>query len=265
MMIEVLGIPSHYEQYGAIGEEVLLLHGWGVTLDACLTPLAKALQADCRVSALEFPAHGMSGKPAQTWGVPEFATWVKAIIEALRLGPQTVIAHSFGGRVALWMAAHEPGLVRRLVLTGAAGLMPQKTAAQGADDQRYQRQKQQLEGLKALPLLGNLAKAAQERLRDKRSSPDYKALDEGMKKTFVRIITQDLRPMLACVRQPTLLIWGDQDRETPLWMGKTMAEEIKDAALITFEGCGHFAYLEELSRFVRIVQAFITEDSKLSV
>jgi pimeloyl-ACP methyl ester carboxylesterase len=153
MMIEVLGIPSHYEQYGTSGDEILLLHGWGVTLDACLTPLAKALQADCRVTALEFPAHGMSGKPAQIWGVPEFAAWVKAMMEALRLGPQTVIAHSFGGRVALWMAAHEPGLVKRLVLTGAAGLMPQKTAAQEADDQRYQRQKQQLEWLKALPLV----------------------------------------------------------------------------------------------------------------
>jgi pimeloyl-ACP methyl ester carboxylesterase len=265
MMIEVLGIPSHYEQYGTSGDEILLLHGWGVTLDACLTPLAKALQADCRVTALEFPAHGMSGKPAQTWGVPEFAAWVKAMTEVLLLGPQTVIAHSFGGRVALWMAVHEPGLVKRLVLTGAAGLITHKTSAQEADDQRYQRRKQQLEWLKALPLMGNLAKAAQGRLRDKRGSPDYKALDEGMKKTFVRIITQDLRPVLARIQQPTLLIWGDQDKETPLWMGNTMAEEIKDAALITFEGRGHFAYLEELPRFARIVQAFITEDNKLSV
>jgi pimeloyl-ACP methyl ester carboxylesterase len=48
-------------------------------------------------------------------------------------------------------------------------------------------------------------------------------------------------------------------------MGNIMAEEIKDAALITFEGRGHFAYLEELPRFARIVQAFITEDNKLSV
>jgi len=176
-----------------------------------------------------------------------------------------VIAHSFGGRVAIWLAAQEPALIRRLVLTGAAGLMPQKTAAQEADGRRYQRQKQRLELLKALPLLGHLAQVAQQRLRDKRSSPDYKALDEGMKKTFVRIITQDLRPMLHLVQQPTLLIWGNQDKETPLWMGKVMADEIKDAALITFEGRGHFAYLEELSRFARIVQAFITEDSKRSV
>ncbi len=265
MTIDVLGIPSRYEQYGTAGEEVLLLHGWGVTLDSCLSPLAGALQADCRVTALEFPAHGMTGKPAQTWGVPEFAAWVKAMMAALGLGPQTVIAHSFGGRVALWLAAHEPGLVMRLVLTGAAGLMPKKTAAREADELRYQHQRQQLERLKSLPLVGNIAKAAQDRLRDKRSSPDYKALDEGMKKTFVRIITQDLRPILAHIEQPTLLIWGDQDTETPLWMGRTMEEEIKDAALITFEGRGHFAYLEELPRFARIVQAFITEDTKRSV
>ena len=265
MMIDVLGIPSHYEMYGGAGEEILLLHGWGVTLDACLTPLAKLLQADCRVTALEFPAHGASGKPVQTWGVPEFAAWTKAMIEALRLSPQTVVAHSFGGRVAIFLAAQYPQLVTRMVLTGAAGLLAPKSAAQEAEGQRYQQQKQRLEMLKALPLVGRFARIAQERLRDKRSSPDYKALDEEMKKTFVRIITQDLRPMLKDIRQPTLLIWGDRDEETPLWMGKTMAEEIKDAALIIFEGRGHFAYLEESARFARIVQAFIREDSKLSV
>lgn len=265
MMTDVLGIPSHYEKYGDAGEEILLLHGWGVTLEACIAPLAKALQTNCRVTALEFPAHGASGKPAQTWGVPEYAAWVKAMMETLRLAPQTVVAHSFGGRVAIVLATHYPQLVTRMVLTGAAGLIAPKTAAQEAEGRRYQRQKQQLEMLKALPLIGRFARAAQERLRDKRSSPDYKALDEEMKKTFVRIITQDLQPMLTEIHQPTLLIWGDQDEETPLWMGKTMAEEIKDAALIIFEGRGHFAYLEEIPRFARIVQAFITEDSKLSV
>lgn len=265
MMIDVLGIPSHYERYGITGEEVLLLHGWGVTLDACLAPLAKALQGDCRVTALEFPAHGASGRPAQTWGVPEFAAWVNAVTEALQLSPQTVVAHSFGGRVAIYLAAQYPSAVSRMVLTGAAGLIAPKSAAQEAELQRYQRQKQRLETLKALPLVGRYARVVQERLRDKRSSSDYKALDEEMKKTFVRIITQDLRPMLKGIRQPTLLIWGDRDEETPLWMGKTMAEEIKDAALIIFEGRGHFAYLEEIARFARIVQAFITEDSKLSV
>ncbi|MHC1786874.1 MAG: alpha/beta fold hydrolase [Christensenellales bacterium] len=262
-MIDVLGIPSHVEQYGTRGEEILLLHGWGVDLAGYLAPLAQALAGDYRVTALDFPAHGLSGRPGETWGVAEYAAWVKALMTALRLPPQTLIAHSFGARVAIHLAAREPALVRRLVLTGAAGLIREKTPAEEAEARRYQQQKLQLERLAALPLLGRAARAAQTALRDRRSSPDYKALDEDMKKTFVRIITQDLAPLLPEIKQSTLLIWGEQDTQTPLWMGQRMAEAIPDAALIPFAGRGHFAYLEELPRFVSIVQAFIREDKTL--
>jgi len=60
---------------------------------------------------------------------------------------------------------------------------------------------------------------------------DYNALDEQMRKTFVKIVSQDLQPLLPIVSVPTLLVWGDQDTETPLWMGQTMAKEIPDAGL----------------------------------
>ena len=115
MQTVILGIPSHIEQYGRAGEEVLLLHGWGkpVTLKRHLEPLALALAEDYHVTALEFPAHGQPGKPAGVWGVPEFAAWVKAAMEQLDLRHVTVVAHSFGGRVALWLAAKEPQLIRR--------------------------------------------------------------------------------------------------------------------------------------------------------
>ena len=262
MMIDILGIPSRHERYGDRGEPVLLLHGWGVDLDRFLAPVGKALAGQYQVTALEFPGHGQTGKPKQPWGVPEYAAWVNALLQALDLGPQTIIAHSFGGRVALWLAAHEPQLVRRLVLTGAAGLMREKTAEEQAKAQRYQQQKQRLEKLSRLPLIGQTALAAGKKLRDRHSSPDYLALDEDMKATFVRIINQDLAGLLPNISQPTLLIWGTQDSETPLWMGEKMAKDIPDAALIPFEGRGHFAYLEELPRFVSIVQAFIREDSK---
>lgn len=262
MILDIMGLPSRCERYGDRGEEVLLLHGWGVGLDGYLAPLAEALSADCRVTALDFPGHGGSAKPRETWGVPEYARWVGGVMEALALGPQTVIAHSFGGRVALWLAAREPRLVRRLVLTGAAGLMREKTPEELARAERYQRQKERLGRLASLPLLGGAARRAQRALRDRHSSPDYLALDEDMKATFVRIVNQDLQGLLPEVRQPTLLVWGERDEQTPLWMGQRMAREIPDAALIPFEGRGHFAYLEELPRFVSIVRAFIREDGR---
>ncbi len=264
MQLEILGISSHVEQYGQSGEEVLLLHGWGrpVTLDRHLAPLARELQDECRVTAIEFPAHGRTGKPGVVWGVKEFALWVKAAMEQLGLENVTVVAHSFGGRVALWLAANEPRLVRRLVLTGAAGLRRPKTPEEERAAQRYRSLQAGLSRLTGLPLIGGAVKRLQRAVRDRRSSADYLDADEDIKPTFVKIVSEDLRPLLPRIAQPALLVWGDLDEATPLWMGQTMEKEMRDAALIVFEGRGHFAYLEELGRFSRLIKAFIREDIK---
>ena len=78
-----------------------------------------------------------------------------------------------------------------------------------------------------------------------------------MKKTFVKVINQDLTDLYDKFRASTLLIWGDSDMETPLWMGKEMQKRIPDAGLVVFEGGTHFAYLEQLQRFNTIVCQFL--------
>lgn len=267
MIARVQGIPCHYEQLGDKGEPVLLLHGWGkgVDLERHLMPLAGSLMDSCRVTMLDFPAHGQSGKPPEAWGVPEFAAFVRDFMAQLDLPPQTVVAHSFGGRVALWLAAHEPERVTRLVLTGAAGLRPKPKPADRLKALCYKGVQRVLGGLSRLPFLGKPLHRLRGRLRDRRSSADYLACDEDVKPSFVKVISLDLRPLLPRVGQPSLLIWGEEDEATPLWMGREMERGIPDAALIVFEGRGHFAYLEELPRFAAIVKAFIVEDGKQRV
>ena len=86
MIRPVLGIPTHVEQWGSGQEEIVLLHGWGkaVTLDRHLAPLARLLAEDgLRVTALEFPGHGQTGKPGEPWGVPEFGRWTAAALDAM--------------------------------------------------------------------------------------------------------------------------------------------------------------------------------------
>jgi len=61
------------------------------------------------------------------------------------------------------------------------------------------------------------------------------------------------------VRAPSLLIWGDRDTETPLAAARVMERLIPDAGLVVFEGAGHFAYLEQPTRFCRIVDVFLSD------
>ena len=57
-----------------------------------------------------------------------------------------------------------------------------------------------------------------------------------------------------------MLIWGDADTATPLWMGKKLEKAIPDAALIVYEGAGHYAYLDNAQKTASIMNALYRSD-----
>lgn len=256
METTLLDVKIHYEQIGDRGPCVLFLHGWGCSIRH-FEPIMQAMADGYRLYAIDFPAHGQSGRPPVPWGVDGFARLTEAFIQERGIAPCDIVAHSFGGRVALKLSAAHPELVHRLVLTGCAGLKKEKTPEQQKKEAAYKRKKEWLNRMKSLPLLGAASQKLLHALQQKYGSADYNALDDEMKKTFVRVVSEDLRPCLEHIQAPTLLVWGEHDDATPLWMGKTMAQEIPDAGLVVFEGQDHFAYLREWPRFVTIVKAFL--------
>ena len=256
MFITAKGVNIYYEQSGA-GKDVLLLHGWGCSTRH-FAQIAQDLAKDYRVTVIDFPAHGQSGRPPEPWGVPEFAACTKEIMEQLGIAPCDVIAHSFGGRVALYIAANWPELVKRLVITGGAGIKKPQTEEAKKRSEEYKKKKEKLLALTKLPLIGSMAQKSLKALQEKYGSADYNALDDEMKKTFVKVISEDLSPLLPKIQASTLLVWGENDTETPLWMGQKMEREIRDAGLVIFENDDHFAYLRQWPRFVAVVRAFLT-------
>lgn len=256
MRLNCKGVDIHYEQMGDHGANLLLLHGWGCSTKH-FESIAQELAKDFKVTVIDFPAHGESGRPPEPWGVKEFAECIKELINKLEIAPCDLIAHSFGGRVALYLAANEPKLVNRMVITGGAGLKKEQTPEQKKRSEEYQKKKKLLQNLSRLPLVGGMAEKSLDALRKKYGSADYNALDEEMRKTFVKVISEDLRPLLPKIQASTLLIWGEKDQDTPLWMGQAMEKEIKDAGLVIFENDDHFAYLRQWPRFISVVRAFI--------
>ncbi len=259
MEAEVCGVRVHYELTGAGARRVVLLHGWGCDL-SLMGPVAQALCDGAQVLSVDFPAHGQSTRPPEPWGVPEFAACLRELLMQLDFLPCSVVAHSFGGRVTLVLASEHPEMFNRIVLTGAAGIPPRPTAKGRRRAKVYRCLRGLCDGMRRVKIFGALPDKAQEKLRRKFGSRDYNALDEEMRKTFVKVINQDLTPCLSQIHQPTLLLWGDADTETPLWMGQQMAQTIPDAALIPLEGGSHFAYLEQAARFNAIVRNFLLEE-----
>ena len=58
------------------------------------------------------------------------------------------------------------------------------------------------------------------------------------------------------ITMPTLIIWGDMDYETPVYMARKLTKEIKGSTLIIYNGAGHFSYLERPELFERNLRSF---------
>ena len=249
MIIEINGIVCRYEQVGQ-GGDVLLLHGWGGSVDNWI-PVTNFLKEKCRVTVIDFPGHGQSGEPDESgWSVDEYFDFTAQLIEKLGIAGCDIIAHSFGGRVTLQLAAKRPELVGRLLLTGAAGLKPRRSA-------KYYIKTYTFKLLKKLTYILPGGAALREKLSGRFGSADYKALKPSMRATFVKVVNQDLAWCLDKITAETLLVWGRNDTATPVWMGQEMEKHIKGSALIVLEDAGHFAYLDKCDQFLRIADAFL--------
>ena len=157
-----------------------------------------------------------------------------------------MVGHSFGGRVAIKLAATRPELVQGLVLVNSAGIRPRASLRRALAVWRYKRAKRQGRSVSAF------------------GSDDYKRLSGAMRSTFVAVVNEDVRGVLGCVKCPTLVITGDRDRETPPWMARIIARKIKGARLVELKGAGHFSYLDLPNATRRAIAAWQEENLCLS-
>ena len=258
MNLHLSGVDMHYEIYGNGPKRVVLLHGWGCSGDM-MKSVGQALAQDMTVLAVDFPAHGKSSQPPEPWGVPEFAACLKELLKKLDFLPCSVIAHSFGGRVTIELASADAAMFERIILTGAAGIRKPADGKATKKTSTYKKLKSLVEAARKCRIFGKLPDKWQEALIQKYGSKDYAALSPEMRKTIVKVVNYDQAEKLASIRNSTLLVWGDKDTETPLWMGQQMEKEISDSAMIVLNGGTHFAYLEHGARFNAIARSFLVE------
>ncbi len=257
MIFSYNGMDVYYEQKGQGKSNVLLLHGWGGSTDSWI-PVTKALSSNAVVTTLDFPGHGKSQMVPEAWNVDQFMEMTSAFIEHLKIEGCDIVAHSFGGRVSLLLASSHPQLINKMVLTGCAGLKPNRNANYYIRTYTYKILKAIYQSPIVHTMIGKeRTEHLRKKLQSKFGSKDYNDLDEKMRATFVKVVNQDLRHCLKKIDASTLLIWGENDTATPLWMGQIMEKEIKDAGLVVFKDVGHFAYLDKCADFIKIVKTFL--------
>ncbi|MDR3351247.1 MAG: alpha/beta hydrolase [Prevotellaceae bacterium] len=235
----VENLLSSYTEAGE-GRPLVLLHGWG-----CSAGTFKDLQTDLsgkfRVIAVDFPGFGRSEAPEAVWGCAEYAHWTQQLLQKLNIQAPALLGHSFGGRVALVLNSRIP--VSKLILTGSAGL-PATNRPSKKTPARY------LPGFFKKGLLREfLIKIA--------GSEDYKRATPQMREVLKKVIAEDLRPFAEKISIPSLLIWGANDKETPVAMGEDFHATIPSSSLEIMAGCGHYAFLENRNMFLNLINKFL--------
>jgi pimeloyl-ACP methyl ester carboxylesterase len=210
--------------HGRLPARVLALHGWGRS-GVDFDPLLHGLDA----VALDLPGFGATPEPPEPWSSARYA---EAVAGALpEIGERlVVIGHSFGGRVALHLAARRPDAVAGLVLTG----VPIYRLSSGRTSPLYR-------AARALNRAGMLGEGTMERLRRRYGSADYRAASQTMRGVLVNVVNESYDEQLAAIRCPVRLVWGADDEPAPAEVARMAARALGGRAeLRILPGHGHF-------------------------
>lgn len=240
------------------GPAVLLLHGWGSSA-SLMRPIAAALADQYRVYNLDLPGHGLSPPPPEPWGIPEHAALVQRLLEEGIAAPTSIIGHSNGGRLALYLASEPdpPPLIQRLILISPSGIMPKRTV-------KYHMRKNLAKILKApFTLLPEpLREFGLDWLRHSLvwkalGSSDYRTLTGVMRDTFVKTVNCYVDDRIHRIDLPVLLFWGDRDEAISRHQMQVLEERIPNAGLVTLPQAGHYGYLDAPDTFIAATRHFL--------
>ena len=254
MLTNINGIDINYEVFGEGTETLLILHGWMGAI-ATTAPIWRYFMQSIKVVVIDFPGQGgKSGMLTESWGVPEYSEMVKSFMEELNIVKPHVIGHSFGGRVIIYLASKYPDIFDKIILTDAAGIKKKLSLKTWAKIKLFKTAKFFLKIITPKEKYDEKLN----KLRKKFGSSDYSAISSNViRETFNKVVNLDLEKNLKDIKRPTLLIWGENDKDTPLYMAKIMERKIEDSGLVVLKDAGHYSYLDKCAEYNLIVENFL--------
>ena len=193
-----------------------------------------------KVTAIDFLGLGKSAPLTRAFSVSDYAEWTKQVLAALQVKKPSVIAHSFGCRVALKMAEEGGQVFDKLILTGPAGVIMNRGFSYHVKVRAYRIVK------KFLPALAE----------KKFGSVEYRALPSIMKESYKKIVNEDLRETASRVQNEILIVEGRSDTTTPPKEAEAYLGVMPRARLVFLDG-GHFAFAENPTAFNLLAEEFL--------
>lgn len=229
-----------YNKLGNNGDVVFFLHGYGGNKNS-LEKLAKSVCRNCECYLFDLYGFGNSPMPDKCYDIYDYAISIYLLCIEKGVRRLNIVAHSFGGRIALLLSSMFDLKVDKLVLIDSAGLRPHYNLKYYFKIWRYKIAKN---------LYGDKLN------KQNYGSREYKNIDDKMRDSYVKVVNQHLDYLLPSVRADTLLLWGGADKDTPVYMAKKMKKHIKASYLKIYNG-DHFVYLQKYSYVKKDIKKFL--------
>jgi pimeloyl-ACP methyl ester carboxylesterase len=213
---------------------IFLVHGWGGTKNS-LQELSKLIQQGDTVYLLDLPGFGEAPNPPADWGPYEYAEYVSKWIakkskeNSKKDSENIYIGHSFGGGIGVTLADTKPDLIDKLILMSSAIYRNPKVDPTIKKLQKlpfYKSTKNSLKGMKKL-IYRTVFK----------NSDSHKF--EELESNYRKIISTDLSHHLPNINQPTLILWGDEDVDTPVDEARKLNQMIHNSEVKLYKGFTH--------------------------
>lgn len=227
-------------------KKVIILHGWTKNLDKWQEFRDALDKNGIQTDLPKIP--GLTGNLEKVWKITDYIEWLKNIVNKEK-EKVTLIGHSNGGRIALAFTNLYPDKVEKLILIDSAGVYHNELPI------RIKRVV-----FKTIAKIGKKltsSKTIKNLFYKLARESDYKDLDENVKRTMVNLISSDLKSILPKISVPTLIVWGRDDKITPLADGLLMSRLIHKSKLNIIEEARHSPMFTHAQKIAEIIYEYI--------
>jgi pimeloyl-ACP methyl ester carboxylesterase len=256
--VEVDGYVVSYERAGH-GVPVILVHGYVGDGRATWGPQLAGLADGFDVIALDLPGAGGSDDPPESWGLGDFAGAVAGFVVALRLPKPHLVGLSFGGATVIELCREHQHLASTITLVGAyagwGGSLPAGDVSRRLDQAlalSRQRPEELVDAL--LPTMFSPSAPAAVVEDFARSLASFHP--PGLR-AMARACTEDVSDVLATIRLPTLLVYGEEDTRAPSRVSDALHAAIEGSELVMLPNAGHVCNVDAVEPFNAVLRRFL--------
>lgn len=220
---------------------IYILHGWTYSKSKWAPFVSLLKKRGLTPILVNIP--GLTEKINKPWNIDDYSNWLYKKLEKEK--DVVLVGHSNGGRIAMAFSIKYPDKVSRLVLIDSAGIY---------HDELYIKLKRRI--FRVIAKTGRkLARVgiARDFLYFLTGEKDYKEASENMKKTMINLIEFDKNLKPENISVPTIIIWGQDDRVTPVSDGKMLNQKIQNSKLFIIDNSGHSPQFTNSEKVAEII------------